>query len=256
MANRTALRVLSLPLSASRSAIKSRFRELAKLHHPDVAVAAASVNSGERMSQIAAAYSSLMEHDTPGRFTGSWGSRVAWSCESFALGELRADAIHDVYGVLISLDDEQAPSSSSSSSSSYAESASGGNADGRALAASLLRMRAHPMDSVLDLKRALQSTPDTLTWWGADRPIRADGLVEAWEIVLPRGAPDASPWASSSSSSSTTEENDSNCAKRRESDEYGGESTLLSNHFFLDDYGMHGGESVLLYAVVGRKPSD
>ena len=175
MAN-AALRVLGLAEGATRAAIKGRFRELAKAHHPDIVAArtggaavAAVAEAHRTMSEIAAAYSVLTERETPGRFTGSWSNRVAWSCESFTLDDLRGDSVHDVYGILVELDGSGMPATAregSDESLAAAERRRRSRSSGDALAPPLLRMHAHPMDSVLDLKRAVQAAPDASRWWG------------------------------------------------------------------------------------------
>jgi hypothetical protein len=276
MARAAALRVLHLTEGATRAAIKGRFRELAKAHHPDIVAArdggcaatAAVAEAHIAMSEIAAAYSALTEHETPGRFTGSWSNRVAWSCESFTLEDLRGDDVHDVHGILLELDGSGMPVMARDESRAAAERRRRrSRSRGDALAPPLLHMHAHPMDSVLDLKRAVQSAPDAARWWGERgldaRVSSADGVAEAFEVILPRRSAvgDVMRWSREEDADASVEcrggdgaERNGASSARGGSAERGGgtKHALLSNHFFLDDYGMHGGTESLVYAVIGR----
>lgn len=60
--------ILGLPAYAPIQQVKRRYRQLAKLHHPDAAAGRAGVRSDEKMKQLNAAYDAIMErHEQSGR---------------------------------------------------------------------------------------------------------------------------------------------------------------------------------------------
>ena len=75
-------------VGASRAQIKHRFRELAKLHHPDRAGGAAADHG--RMAELAAAYEALAEVEVV-------HSALGYSCAAFSVAELRASARYEVH---------------------------------------------------------------------------------------------------------------------------------------------------------------
>ena len=93
----------------------------------------------------------------------------------------------------------------------------------------------------------------------------ADGVAAAFELILPQRAAvgDAMLWSRDKDSDTQTdapgrvdvgggassEADVGGCSAERRG---GTKHALLSNHFFLDDYGLHGGTESLVYAVVGR----
>jgi hypothetical protein len=90
-----------------------------------------------------------------------------------------------------------------------------------------LEIRAHPDDSVSDLKRQIQDFHGN-DWGLMDRRLDREAIRIGWELAC-------------LSKSIPMDEFDSNADE---------DLTVMSNHFFLKDYAVHHGQ--ILYAIVRK----
>ena len=209
--------VLGVATHASRAEIRTRFRELVKVHHPDL-----NPNNKEqaqkRTAELIDAHDSLLDDDLAGR-AGS--SQVARDCEVFSLDELRADALHDVFGVTVHLEEHCRADVTADACAS----------DGAVTRALPLATAMRPVivtsrdDSVSDVKRALQARFGS-EWGLAGRRRDRDGVALGWELVHVRHAADG---------------------VRGDEDTDG---AVLSYHLFLHNYGVEHDD--VFHAVVRR----
>mmetsp|Transcript_171307 Transcript_171307/g.549157 ORF Transcript_171307/g.549157 Transcript_171307/m.549157 type:complete len:305 (-) Transcript_171307:119-1033(-) len=230
--------VLGVSPRASQSVVKARFRELAKVHHPDAQPReeVTQLASAAKMAELIEAYDALMDDDMAARVQAS---AVASSCAAFTLEELVAGGLHDVYTLRL-IDEgsllEAPPTAASPSSTSSASSPVGGpmpgsadctggvaafgnsellavsGADGAPVGGTAVPFLASLDDSALDLKRALEKSHGQ-HWDLERRPRDRQGVAACWELVF--------------------------------------RDSVLSYHLFLRDYGLEHGD--VLHAVVRRR---
>jgi hypothetical protein len=194
-----------LKTSATITEIKSAFRKLAKLYHPDLSALPVSV-AQDKMAEIIQAYDQLRADDVISTRAGD--SRVALACQMFTLEELQSDNVHDVYKIRILYLDDLNGDSSVSHSISETLSPS-------------FEIMVHPEDSVSDLKRQIQDLYGNV-WGIVDRRLDRDSIRIGWELAC-------------LSKSVSTDEFDVIAED---------DLTVMGNHFFLRDYAVHNGHTL------------
>jgi len=243
----------------TKDTIKAAFRNLAKVYHPDLNPDNRPREECEAlMSELVEAYERLLKHanggdddDDDSRVGAS--NKVTLACELYSVDELIMDRFHDC-----DCDDEEIDSESEIESGWTLDDENDGDCGGGGedsakqqqtslpVSASVtpftlpILFKAHPDDSVSDLKGHLESSSEFgIQDWGL-----TDCLV--WELVaLTR----------------QRNRNTSSSSKVKETDDDGDEdpsivaanNEVLSYHLFLDDYQIQHGD--IIYAVV-RKNED
>lgn len=210
-ARRSPYVVLGVDRDAGAAEVKRAFRERAKDLHPD---------TRSRGVDGAAADAALGEvlAAYAALSDGAFGTSnlVAASCEIFTIDELRADAYHDVFDVALSLPATLlgggGPPAGAPSAPPAPEPPIAITIDAVAPGRAVVTLACSPLDAIADVKRALESRCAG-EWNLAGRRIDREGLFTGWELVA-NEAP-------------------------------------LSNHFFLEDYGLRRGDT--LHAVVRRR---
>jgi aarF domain-containing kinase len=184
-------RLFGLSKNATEENIRTRFRELAYEHHPDLNIDAD--DDGEMMKDIVEAYQVLLSSTGAG---AARDSSVAINVEKFTIHELMQDKEHTVVQCIVSLDDmlESGVSSSfdvhddesNSSRSRRSSSSTTGNGEGKSQETSLTdvkpRVNASRYDSVADLKRDLQSRYAN-EWGLSGRRFDHEQVAIGWELV-------------------------------------------------------------------------
>merc|ERR1712194_958945 len=135
------------------------------------------------MAELVEAYDALLDDDLAARLQDS---AVASSCEAFPLEELAAGNLHDVYTLRV-LDLEVTVSAGSTWSG---EAGTSGASEALTVADdgsdSVLGVPIPTLasldDSILDLKRALQSAHGA-AWGLQQRPKDRQGVAAGWEVV-------------------------------------------------------------------------
>jgi curved DNA-binding protein CbpA len=207
--------ILNLKTSATLAEIKNSFRKLAKVYHPDLSTLPTSV-AQDKMAEIVQAYDQLRKDDVIGARAGD--SRVALACQMFTLEELQSDNFHNVYKIrILYMDDFKNDQSRSHSIQEISSPSLEWH----------LEIRAHPDDSVSDLKRQIQDFHGN-DWGLMDRRLDREAIRIGWELAC-------------LSKSIPMDEFDSNADE---------DLTVMSNHFFLKDYAVHHGQ--ILYAIVRK----
>lgn len=206
-------RVLDLPTHASPEAIKARFRELARLHHPDINPSA----DGKAMASITEAFHELVQ----GRVEAS-DSRIANSLARGEFEDLLADGKHEVFEIVMCLDALLGePAAAEKGTAVEGETSGDPPLDTHVVddqpgavtrtaaekeASTVVHSTAY--DSVADLKRDLQN--DYGGAWGlTGRRLDREGLAIGWELCLSDGE-------------------------------------MLCHHFLLQDYGVSTGDRVFV----------
>ena len=204
--------ILKLRTSATEEDIKAAFRRLAKQYHPDLNTTHSRKEGEALMAELIDAYEQLLDDDFGGRIGDS---RVALACEMYTISELRMDRLHDVYSLKLTLLDDDSDEDEGCIDIIAADSF---NTDARDLSPhSIIEIKAHPHDSVSDLKRAMQSTFEE-EWGLIGRRLDRDGIATGWELV-----------------------NDA-------------DGSILSYHLFLSSYRLKSGD--LIHAVVRKNHAE
>jgi len=189
--------VLELPKNSSKSysksLIKSQFRKLAKLYHPDLNRGESQSENENKMIELIEAYDLLMDDDLFQYTRQSGASRVATACELFSLNELCDHPNYDVYGIRVifeneegnesSLDEEEADPSQVGDGEQNFE---GSNSLQFSTSIPILMLKCHSNDSVSDVKRLCQERFGK-TWGLQDRLTDRENLAVGWEIMTKVG---------------------------------------------------------------------
>jgi curved DNA-binding protein CbpA len=207
--------ILNLKANATLAEIKSAFRKLAKVYHPDLSTLPTSI-AQDKMAEIIQAYGQLRNNDVIGVSAGD--SRVALACQMFTLEELQCDNLHDVYNIRITFHDDLKDDLSTSHSAQDMSSLS---------LKRCLEINAHPDDSVSDLKRQIQDLYGN-DWGLTNRRLDRYAIRIGWELTCLGKALPIDEF------DSTVEE----------------DLTVMGNHFLLKDYGIHHGQT--LYVIIRR----
>ncbi len=218
--------------------IKSAFRRLAKVYHPDLNPDNLPLEECESlMSELVEAYERLTNKDEDDFLenirVGS-SNKVALACELYSVEELILDRFHEVYTLRIEYENEAEAEDTVSNEETHNE-----GAGEESLLSSLpqtassitIPVQAHPGDSIMDLKERLES--EFGTDWGLTNCL-------GWELLsVKRNNP-----TTSKAKSDGNNEDPATIANNNE---------VLSYHLFLDDYQIDHGDTI--YAVV-RKNDD
>jgi len=263
--------ILKLKTSATKDDIKSSFRKLAKKYHPDLNPQLPPDLSQAKMSELIQAYDQLMDDD--GGFSSRVGdARVALACEMFTLDELRINRLHDVYSFRIVYEEEE--------EEEYSEcddiGGDGGNDDDgdksmmqstkptttEVNPISIMELKAHPDDSISDLKRQIQVS--FMEEWGlTGRRLDRDKIATGWELIkvitAPRGDDGATALRDDSIDDQTegvVEEEVTTTDYRHTDAADSKEASLgvMSYHLFLHSYDVRHGD--VIHAVVRKYEED
>jgi len=202
--------VLRVNANATKKEIKSSFRKLAKMHHPDLNPTVDKVIAQDKMSELYSAYDLLMDDDFSARVGDN---RVALAVEMYTMNELKMDNLHDVHILKIMYDEIVVDNNNFSDNAQVREQEITATQLTRT---PVLQVKAHPDDSVSDLKRQLQNSYGR-EWGLGDRRLDRDGIAKGWELVA------------------------------------GADGSVLSYHLFLHSYRVHHHD--IIYAVVRRHVS-
>jgi len=261
--------ILKLKTSATKDDIKSSFRKLAKKYHPDLNPQLPPDLSQAKMSELIQAYDQLMDDD--GGFSSRVGdARVALACEMFTLDELRINRLHDVYSFRIVYEEEE----------EYSEcddiGGDGGNDDDgdksmmqstkptttEVNPISIMELKAHPDDSISDLKRQIQVS--FMEEWGlTGRRLDRDKIATGWELIkvitAPRGDDGATALRDDSIDDQTegVVEEEATTTDYRHTDAADSKEAslgVMSYHLFLHSYDVRHGD--VIHAVVRKYEED
>lgn len=211
------------------------FIQLAKLHHPDLNVHR-SGDDHNAMTELVTAYETLMNKHGDNFSTDARDSRVALACEMYTIEELKNSDAFDVYSFRITFETSDEPPRDVMKGGVNPEDAT---ADIRMTNGAMeepqcnqldptpiVPLITHPDDSILDLKRHIQSEHAT-SWGLVTERVDRNGMHLGWELVYCNSEMD---------SSASSDEGDVN---------------VLSYHLFLQSYGITDGD--ILHAVVRRR---
>ena len=243
----------------TKETIKVAFRNLAKVYHPDL-------NPDNRpreecevlMSELVEAYERLLKHDDGDDDDSDFlenirvgaSNKVALACELYSVDELIMDRFHEVHALRMKYYDSDDDENEIESGSQLEDekTTNGGNRGGEddstnsnslpvsATAtpfAAAIPFKAHPGDSVSDLKGRLESS--------SEFGIQDWGLTDClgWELLA-----------------LTRNRNKDNSSLREHDDDdedptiVAANNEVLSYHLFLDDYQIQHGD--IIYAVVRK----
>lgn len=214
--------------NASKEEIKTAFRTLAKLHHPDLNRRLFDDNDDvdddneNTMARLVNAYESLMSKYSASYLSDATDSRVALACEIYTVDELRNSPLFDVYAFRINYNDDDINSRGDveEGGSDTIQTPIDSHVQNRLDPHPVLPIDAHPQDSVSDLKRCI--IQQYATAWGLeDRKRDRDGLYLGWELIY-----------------GNNHDTDANS------------HSVLSYHLFLESYGVNNGD--ILHAVVRK----
>ena len=215
--------------NASKEEIKTAFRSLAKLHHPDLNRRIFEDNDDvdddneNTMARLVNAYESLMSKYSASYLSDATDSRVALACEIYTVDELRNSSLFDVYAFRINYNDDDDVNNGGDAEEGDNDTIhTPTNSDGQNHLDPhpVLPIDAHPQDSVSDLKRCI--IQQYATAWGLeDRKRDRDGLYLGWELIY-----------------GNNHNTDANS------------HSVLSYHLFLESYGVNNGD--ILHAVVRK----
>jgi curved DNA-binding protein CbpA len=217
-------------------------KQLAKEYHPDLNPQIPSQLSQTKMSELIHAYDQLMDDDFLGRVGDG---RVALACEMFTLQELKMDRFHDVYSIQIRYYEDEEDSGNNDDNENKGDNEKDVERQNKADSAfdtvndsnstrsdistfHLIEHKAHPDDSISDIKRQLQSLYQT-DWGLEGRRLDRDKLATGWEIVC----------------TSTDTDTDN-----RLSNDVPDSTEVMSYHLFLHSYNISDGD--IVHAVVRR----
>jgi hypothetical protein len=266
------------PIAITKDTIKAAFRNLAKVYHPDINPDNRPREECEAlMSELVEAYERLLKHANGGDDDDSdfldnirvgTSNKVALACELYSVDELSMDRFHEVHALQMvyidadddvdncdcdddddeidskiesgwTLDDEKDGDSAKEQPTSLPVSATATH--------SILPIpfKAHPGDSVSDLKGRLESS--------SEFGIQSWGLTDClgWELVALTRRRNRDDSSISSSSSAKQINGDDN--EDEDPSILAANNEVLSYHLFLDDYHVRHGD--IIYAVV-RKHDD
>lgn len=225
--------VLRVKANASKDEIKKAFRNLAKLHHPDLNRRlldddndGVDDDNENTMARLVNAYETLMSKYSSSYLSDATDSRVALACEIYTVDELRNSPLFDVYAFRVNYSEDDDYNSNRN------DDAEEGSEKIQTPTTSneihldpypVIPIDAHPQDSISDLKRFIQSKYATV-WGLEDRKRDRDGLYLGWELVY-----------------RSNYDTDSNSVHAH---------SVLSYHLFLESYGVNDGD--ILHAVVRK----
>lgn len=211
--------------------------QLAKQHHPDLKMHQNQDEDGtsDIMTEIITAYETLMNKHNEHFWTDARDSRVALACEMYTMEELMSMRdvfdVHSFRVIFNSSSDDDCDGDGQRNVATTDTDEAGGNPTVEESSAPgnrhldpapIVPLRAHPDDSISDVKRQIQ-TSNAATWGLHDRRVDRDGLYLGWELV--------------------------HCGNQCGS-VASGDGRALSYHLFLHSYDIQ--ENDVLYAVVRR----
>lgn len=225
--------VLQVKANASKEEIKTAFRTLAKLHHPDLKrrslfddnIDEVDDYDDNTMTRLVNAYESLMSKYSASFLSDATDSRVALACEIYTVDELRNSPMFEVYTFRINYsDDDDNNRSDDEGDNGIIQTPTFHGQNNHLDPYPVLPISAHPQDSISDLKRYIQSKYAT-AWSLEGRKRDRDGLYLGWELI---------------------------CRNNNSSDAESANNTqrVLSYHLFLESYGINDGD--ILHAVVRK----
>jgi len=240
--------ILQVKVNATKEEIKSSFRKLAKLHHPDMKNQYTETdlhcqsNEGNMMTEIINAYEFLMNKhgDDPiwnNLSDHSRDSRVALACEMYTIEELRSayNCWYDVYSFRVRYSDDGEISAHDEGNQEGGQKSCNNPIEEKMPshqrdidAYPIISLVAHPEDSISDLKRDIQS--QFASSWGLEgRRVDRDGIYLGWELVFSEKG---------------------NVRELRAAQDTEHDGNVLSYHLFLHSYNIREGD--ILHAVVRR----
>ena len=223
--------------------------QLAKQHHPDLKIHQNQEEDGgsDIMTEVITAYETLMNKHNEHFWTNARDSRVALACEMYTIEELRGmHRVFDVYSfrvifnsssdcdngqIHVATTDVKSEGKIITEENSTSDKINNGNQHHHLDPTPIVPLKAHPDDSISDLKRHIQSYYKDA--WGLDgQRLDRDGLYLGWELVHCGNEP-------------------TDCASGDNDRNNGGDVSILSYHLFLHSYGIQEGD--ILHAVVRRR---
>jgi len=264
--------ILKLKTSATKDDIKSSFRKLAKKYHPDLNPQLPPDLSQAKMSELIQAYDQLMDDD--GGFSSRVGdARVALACEMFTLDELRINRLHDVYSFRIVYEEEEEEEEYSECDDIGGDGGNDDDGDKSMMQStkptttevnpiSIMELKAHPDDSISDLKRQIQVS--FMEEWGlTGRRLDRDKIATGWELIkvitAPRGDDGATALRDDSIDDQTegVVEEEATTTDYRHTDAADSKEAslgVMSYHLFLHSYDIRHGD--VIHAVVRKYEED
>ena len=243
---------LSGTTDVTHDEIKSAFRKLVKIYHPDL-------NPGNRhleeceslMSELVEAYERLLknnedEDDFLENIRVGASNKVALACELYSVDELTRDNFHEVYPLRMEYAKDEIEATETQKETDLCPSNKPtekklDNSSSLPQSTSSLfaiSVGAHPRDSVLDLKERLES--EFGSDWGLENCI-------GWELLT------FNTKSMRNSKNKNTNHRGNNSRDDEDSSTIAVHNEVFSYHLFLEDYGIRHGDTI--YAVV-RKNED
>jgi len=177
--------LFNVKTNASEKEIRTKFRELAYEHHPDL-----NPNADENaMKEIVEAYQILLSNTGVGG--AARDSSVGINVEKFTIRELMNDEKHNVITCIVSLDHlvesggkglGGVEESKETFSATKEDSGKSGESSTSAVADTVPRINASMYDSIADLKRDIQHRYGA-EWNLNDRRLDQEQVAIGWELV-------------------------------------------------------------------------